>query len=84
MVRGTIWTDGHSELVVCDGNVNDEKYISNLDQGLLPAFHSGKLHRRSILFMQDGAPSLPYCEKDNGSVSKKGQNVYHGQVSRLI
>ena len=37
-------------------NVNAEKYINILDQGLLPEFHSGKLHRRSIFYMQDGAP----------------------------
>ena len=56
MVWGAIWTAGRSELVVCDGNVNAEKYISILDQGLLSAFDSGKLRRRSTLFMQDGAP----------------------------
>ena len=53
---GTIWTAGHSKLVICDRNVNAEKCISILDQGLLPAFHSGMLHHHSTLFMQDGAP----------------------------
>ena len=55
-VWGAIWRAGRSELVVCDRIVNAEKYISILDQGLLSAFHSGKLRRRSTLFMQDGAP----------------------------
>ena len=35
MVWGAIWTAGHSELVVCDSNVNAEKYISILDQGFV-------------------------------------------------
>ena len=56
MIWGAIRTTGCSELVVCDVNANAEKYISILDQGLLSAFHSGKLRRRSTLFMQDGAP----------------------------
>ena len=56
MVWGVIWTAGHSELVICDVNVNAEKYISILNQGLLPAFDSGKLCHHYILFMQDGAP----------------------------
>ena len=56
MVWNAIWTAGCSELVVCDRNVNAEKYISILDQRLLPAFHNGKLCCRSTLFMQDGAP----------------------------
>ena len=40
MVWGAIWTAGRSELVVCDGNANAKKYISILDQGLLPALDS--------------------------------------------
>ena len=56
LVWGTIWTAGRSELVVCDGNVNAEKYISILNHGLLPAFRSWKLRHRFTLFMQDGAP----------------------------
>ena len=49
MIWGAIWTAGRSEFVVCDGNVIAEKYINILEQGLLPAFHSGKLRRRSTL-----------------------------------
>ena len=43
-------------LVVCDGNVNAKKYINILNQGLLLAFHSGKLRCHSTLFMQDRDP----------------------------
>ena len=56
MIWGAIWTAGRSELVVCDGNVNGEKYINILDQGLLLAFHSRKMRRRCTRFIQDGAP----------------------------
>ena len=52
-IWGAIWTAGHSEFMVCDGNVNAEKYINILDQGLLPTFHSGKLYHCSALFRQD-------------------------------
>ena len=75
MVWGAIWTAGRSELVVCDGNVNAEKYISILDQGLLPAFHSGKLRRRSTLFMQDGAPCHT-VEKDKGLLGKRRDKMF--------
>ena len=52
MIWGAIWTARRFELVICDGNVNAEKQISILDQGLLPTF----LGCHSTLFMQDGAP----------------------------
>ena len=57
MVWDVIWTAGHSKLVVCDGNVNAEKYISILENDvMLPAFHSGKLRCRCTFFMKDRAP----------------------------
>ena len=71
MVWDAIWTTGRSELVVCDGNVNAEKYISISDQGLLPAFHSGKLRRRSTFFMQDGAP-CHIAKKTKNWLAKEG------------
>ena len=66
MVWGAIWTAGRSELVVCDRNVNAEKYISILDQGLLPAFHSGKLCRRSITFS---------CKMELPAILRKRQRI---------
>ena len=71
MVWSAIWTAGRSELVVCDGNVNAEKYISIPDQELLPAFYSGKLRRRSTLFTQDGA-HCHIAKKTKDCLAKEG------------
>ena len=64
-----IWTAGRSALVVCDGNVNAEKYISILDQGLLPVFDSGKLSPLHPFHARWS--SLSYHIKDKGLVDKK-------------
>ena len=56
MVWGAIWATGRSELVECQGNINAEKYIKILEEGLLPVFSSGQLRKRRTLFMEDGAP----------------------------
>ena len=74
MVWGAIWTAGRSELVVCDGNINAEKYINILDQGLLAAFDSGKLRCRCTLFMQDGA--LCHTAKDKRLVGKRRDKMF--------
>ena len=67
MVWGAVCKAGPSEFVVCDGNVNAEKYISILDQ----AFHSGQLRRRSALFMQHGVPCHT-AKKTKDWLAKKG------------
>ena len=71
MVWGDIWIAGRSELVVCDRNVNAEKYISILDHELVPAFYSGKLCHRCTLFMQDGAPCHT-AKKTKNWLAKEG------------
>ena len=74
LVWGAIWTTERSELVVYDRNVNAEKYISILVQGLLYAFDSGKLHHHSILFIQDGA--LYYTVEKKGLVGKRKDKMF--------
>ena len=60
----------------------------SVGQGLLPAFHSGKLHCHSFYPFHARWSFLPYCEKDKGLVGKTRDkmftmaNIY--QVSRLI
>ena len=76
MVWGAVWTAGRSEFVVCDGNVNAEKHISTLDQGLLSAFHSGKLCRRSTFFMQDGAACHIAKKTKDGLVGKRIDKMF--------
>ena len=58
MVWGVIWSDGRSDLVECEANINLAKYVSVLHEGLLPIFSSGKMNTVNSLFMEDGAPCL--------------------------
>ena len=54
MVWGAIWSDGRSDLVECEANINSAKYVSILHEGLLPIFSSGKMSKVNSLFMEDG------------------------------
>lgn len=56
MVWGAIWSEGRSVLVECEGNINSSKYVSILQEGLIPIFASGQMNKDSTLFMEDGAP----------------------------
>ena len=56
MVWRTIWHDGKSELVVCEGHINSVKYIEILKKGLLPNFASTHANKNHHLFMKDDAP----------------------------
>ena len=56
MIWGAIWSDGRSDLVECEANINSAKYVSILHERLLPIFSSGKMNKVNSLFMEDGAP----------------------------
>ena len=56
IVSGTIWSDGRSERVECQGNINSGKYVSILKEGLIPIYSSGRTSKNYFLFMEDGAP----------------------------
>ena len=56
MVWGAIWSDGRSALVECEGNINSSKYVSILQEGLIPIFFRGQINKDDTLFMEDGAP----------------------------
>ena len=56
MAWHVIWSEGRSDLVECKGNINFAKYVSILQEGLLPIFSSGKMNKFDSLFMEDGAP----------------------------
>ena len=56
MEWGAIWSESPSDLVECEGNINSAKYVSILQEGLLPIFSSGKMNKFDLLFMEDGAP----------------------------
>ena len=56
MAWGAIWSDGRSELVECQGNINSGKYVSILKEGLIPIYSSGRMSKNDFLFMEDGAP----------------------------
>ena len=43
MVWGAIWSDGRSELVKCERNINSAKYVSIIQKGLLPIFSSDRM-----------------------------------------
>ena len=51
MVWGVIWSEGRSDLVKCEGNINSAKYVSILQEGLLPTFSSIKMNKFDSLFM---------------------------------
>ena len=55
MVWGAIWINEHSSFVECVENVNSEKYIFILQQGLLALFAGGQLDKIRTLFMGDSA-----------------------------
>ena len=56
MVLGAIWSDGRSQLVECNGKFTPVKYISVLQEGLLPIFLSHIMIMNESLFMSNGAP----------------------------
>ena len=56
MVWVAVWSDGRSELVECEENINSEKYVSILKKGLLPIFSSDRMSKVNSLYMEDGAP----------------------------
>jgi transposase len=55
MVWGAIGPDFKSELIICDGFINSEKYLTSLQQGF---FNHANAHFQKWLwvFVQDGAP----------------------------
>ena len=56
MVLSAIWSFGWLELVECQSNINSAKYVSILQEGLLPIFSSGYIIKHDSLFMKDEAP----------------------------
>ena len=56
MVWGTIWCEGRSALVECEGSINSSKQVSILKEGLVPIFSSGQINKDDTLFMEDAAP----------------------------
>ena len=50
---GAIWSDCRSELVDCQGSITYTKYVSVLQEGLLPIFPSGRMIMIESLFMED-------------------------------
>ena len=77
MVWGAIWSDGRSDLVECEANINSAKYVSILQEGLLPIFSSGKMNKVYSLFVEVGAPGLG---RHNIGWAKIGLIYFHGQV----
>ena len=69
MVWGTIWYDGKSELVVCEGCINSAKYIKILKEGLLPIFARAHVNKNHHLFMEDDAPC--HSAKNNTSLASR-------------
>ena len=56
MAWGAIWSDGRSDLVECEANINSAKYVLILHEGLLAIMSSGKMNKVNSLFMEDGVP----------------------------
>ena len=56
---GTVWdailSDGRYELVECQEDIISVKYVSILQESLLPIFFSSKMMQNGSLFMEDGA-----------------------------
>ena len=57
----------------CKGNINSAKYVSILQEGLLPIFSSGKMNKFESLFMENGAPCHSARAKQNW-LSQNGIN----------
>ena len=70
MIRGAIWSDGRTDLVEWEANINSAKYVSILHEGLLPIFSSGKMDKVNSLFMKDGTP----CHSVRATQHRLSQN----------
>lgn len=57
MVWGCLTGEGTGELIRIDGNVNTDKYIKILEQGLIKTIEDYDFDAKKVLFMQDGAPA---------------------------
>ena len=73
MVWAAIWLGGRSKLVHVEGTITALKYISILEEGLLPIY-STQLTKQRTVFMEDGAP--PHTAKvtqrwhDNNNITR--------------
>ena len=54
MVWGAIWFYGKSDLIFIDENMNADKYIQVLQEGLIPIIKT--YSSKNLIFMEDGAP----------------------------
>ena len=53
---GEIRSDGRSVLVECEDNIHSSKYVSILQEGLIPIISSGQINKDNSPLMEDGAP----------------------------
>ena len=83
MLWSATWSDGHSELVECEGNINSAKYVSILQKGQLLIFSSDRMSKVESLFMEDRTPCHTAQPTQNW-FRQNGINKLHGQVSPQI
>ena len=81
MVWSAILNDGRLKLVECQGNITSVKYVSILQEGLIPIFSSGT--KNVYLLMEDGALCRSAKTHKIGC-SKMGLENFHAQVSHQI